>query len=233
MTPRLYLAAGVSALVLGLGVWSWIGTHQVAVHVHQGEAALVAGSASASQGARHEAEAAQAHAQTQQDDAAGQAIEDEVARRRAAVERARQAVSGADPAQAVGPIAPVPDQAPVDLAPVVASQTELIQALDVQHQQDVVRIADRDRELAAKDRALASYKQASEQNAASAIQFQAALAVRRPWAAGALYGTDRTVGAFVERDLGSSARVGIDIVRRPVAGGQTTLEALGRLAIRF
>ena len=54
----------------------------------------------------------------------------------------------------------------------------------------------------------------------------------RPWAAGVVYGTNGTIGGSVERDLGPF-RAGVDVVRRSIGGGQTTLEALGHLSIRF
>ena len=61
---------------------------------------------------------------------------------------------------------------------------------------------------------------------------RAALAVRHPWAAGVSYGTDATAGAWIERDY-SVVRVGMDVVRRTLPGGQTTLEAVARLGISF
>jgi hypothetical protein len=78
----------------------------------------------------------------------------------------------------------------------------------------------------------ADYKQANQDSQAECVQLRAALAVRKVWAAGGLYGTDSTAGAFVERDF-SAVRVGIDVVRRPIAGGQTTVEAIARVGIRF
>ena len=54
----------------------------------------------------------------------------------------------------------------------------------------------------------------------------------RPWAAGAVYGSDGMAGGSVERDLGPF-RVGVDVVRHKLPGGNTTLEAVGRILVRF
>ena len=55
---------------------------------------------------------------------------------------------------------------------------------------------------------------------------------KRVWAAGASYGSNGTAGAFVERDLGPF-RAGVDVMKRPAGNGNSTLEAVGRLAYRF
>lgn len=55
---------------------------------------------------------------------------------------------------------------------------------------------------------------------------------QRPWAMGVAYGTDGTIGGSVDRDLGPF-RAGVDVVRRSIGGGQTTIEAIGRVSFRF
>jgi hypothetical protein len=78
-----------------------------------------------------------------------------------------------------------------------------------------------------------SYKAANQASQSEVIALRAALALtNHHWAAGAVYGTDNTVGAYVTRDLGL-VRVGLEVVRRPVLGGQTTLEAIGNIGWRF
>ena len=55
---------------------------------------------------------------------------------------------------------------------------------------------------------------------------------KRVWAAGGIYGTNGTAGVAAERDLGPF-RVGVDVVRRPISNGNSTLEAQGRVLYRF
>jgi hypothetical protein len=79
-----------------------------------------------------------------------------------------------------------------------------------------------------------SYKAAFTQSQAAEVELRAALAARshHVWAAGGSYGTEGQAGAWVERDLGR-VRIGLDILRRPLAAGNSTLEAVARLGWSF
>ena len=52
------------------------------------------------------------------------------------------------------------------------------------------------------------------------------------WAVGVSYGTDRQMGAWVEWDI-RRLRTGAEVVRHPLNGGGSTLEAVGRVGWRF
>jgi hypothetical protein len=55
---------------------------------------------------------------------------------------------------------------------------------------------------------------------------------KRAWAAGVVYGTSQTLGAFVERDLGPF-RAGVDVVRRVLPAGNATIDATARVGWSF
>ena len=136
----------------------------------------------------------------------------ELVRLRAEVARLR---SSAAPALAVG----APDN---PLVPVVAAQDRLIQAQD-----------DQNTELTgARD----EYRAAAQSYKAEAGNLRTALdhiPTFRPLAVGVLYGTDRSMGAWVEYDLGR-VRIGADLVRRPLdIAGRTNIEGTVRLGWRL
>lgn len=144
-------------------------------------------------------------------DAKAETIAPELAALRAEVERLRRIAA---PALAVG--------APANpLVPVVAAQDRVIQSQDA-HAAELT---------AARD----EHKAAEQAYKAEAGNLRTALAHTpqpRPLAVGVLYGTDKTIGAWVEYDFGP-VRVGADVVRRPYAGGGTTLEGIARVGWRF
>ena len=139
------------------------------------------------------------------------------------VERLEKAERAPDP---LPPATAVPGREPVALPPVVVADP-LIAALrkdltDTQAQLHTMTL-DRD-----------AYKADADAKGLELADLHASLAVQprpRSWAAGLVYGTDSTLGAYVSRDLGV-LQVGLDVVRRPIAGG-TTLEAIGTAGFRF
>lgn len=78
-----------------------------------------------------------------------------------------------------------------------------------------------------KAEALASRDVIAAQNARLAAQPPV-----RNWGVAVIYGTNQTAGGGVEYTY-HAVSVGVDVVRRQIGGGQTTLEALGRAVIRF
>lgn len=204
--------AGLTLVIAGVCGYSCRSHHQVVVAIKKAD---VAQAAEVKDEAKGDADDKQLEA-----DAPILAADD------AAVTRLEDAQPAPAPAP---PHAPTPDPQPVGLPAVVVGDPRdqaLIQAL----QKD---LADTQQALHTAITAAADYKQAAQDSQAEAAQLRAALTVRqKAWAVGGLYGTDSSLGAWVERDLGV-VRVGVDVVRRPIAGGQTTLEAIARLGIRF
>ena len=196
-------------------------------------AAHVIESKNATDGAKHESDALLEHKQTALADAKAapllltisQLKQDVQGLRKANAQWAASAVAPGDPA---GPV-----QAPVDLAPLVAKLTSLTDAQDAQHQVDLARIAGRDKELADQVAATTSWKAAAlaSQVETTQLRLQASLKARL-WTVGGLYGTNKTVGGFAQRALGPVS-LGVQVVRRQLDGGQTTLEAIGTAGISF
>jgi hypothetical protein len=122
----------------------------------------------------------------------------------------------------VGLDAPVPD-----LQPIVDKQCELISAYKVQVEGLEGNVAT----LTLARDSWRSMAQASQQESA---QLRVVIASRPSysWAAGGSYGTDKQVGAWIEKDSGR-LRYGLDVVRHQLAGGNSTLEAVARLGWRF
>jgi len=77
-----------------------------------------------------------------------------------------------------------------------------------------------------------SLTQAAQGFQQEASTLRAAITPARPWAAGIVYGTSQTMGAFLERDLGP-IRAGVDVVRRVLPAGNATIDASARLGWRF
>ncbi len=118
---------------------------------------------------------------------------------------------------------------------VVSIQSELIAAQDVRYEAQ-------GKQLVATEQARDAYKSESVQlkvalkvadDRAAILEAQIrSMAKPRPWAAGAVYGSDGMAGGSVERDLGP-LRVGVDVVRHKLPGGDSKLEAVGRVYVRF
>lgn len=225
MTPRALFAAVVAVVLVlaGYGGWRAYRDHQAALHLKKADALDTSQATHGAKAEIHEQEAAAIQTQLQADDAA-------VAAARAAL--ARLAIHVSRPAghsQDATINAPAhPDPAPVVLAPLDAAKDQLIAALtlevaDLKTQSAALAQADLERQAQVKDLR------------AEVVQLRASIAARPPelrWAASAIYGTNQTAGAGLEYDRGI-VRAGMDIVRHQVSGGQTTLEAIGRVGVRF
>lgn len=213
---------GIAAILAVVISW---GTREVIVH-HAAKAAAVGQAIVAkdtTQAVQHEVDAKVDAVVSAQHDAQAAPVAGRAGRLRSEA----QALALADSR----PVAP--KDPPVDLAPLVAKLTELNVALDAQHTLDLLRIADRDKSILDLTAASSSWKAACQASQAENAQLHIQLSAKSlPWTAGAIYGSNGTVGGFLERTLGP-IEVGLDIVRRPVAGGQTSYEALGRAGVRF
>ena len=224
--PRSWLAGlvGIGLLVVAVCVYSYRTHHKEAAAIKQADASqhavvkdLAQGDADAQAVATLAQDAAQRAPVLVADDA-------EVAR----LEKRQPA------APPTAPAAPTPDSLPLGPPAVVVGDPRdaLVAALkkdltDTQAQLHTMTLAATASQKEAQD-----YRQAVADAQAEVAQLRAALAVRHPWAAGVSYGTDATAGAWIERDY-SVVRVGMDVVRRTLPGGQTTLEAVARLGISF
>jgi len=236
--PRALLPVLVAALLIVSGIWGWscLGHHRQDAHLQKAAQEQAAALAAASQGEQRDQEAKARQPKIDQETAQATTDDATVAQRRAEVARVRAALLVA-PFAPAAPGAPKPQPAgpPVDLAPLVAAQDGLIRAEDSRDADKDHLIADLRAQVDTRTQEAQAYKLAFDRSQAEVVQLRAALALRPargPWAAGILYGTNRTAGAWGEGDLGP-IRVGVDIVRRQIAGGQTTLEAVARAGVRF
>ena len=181
------------------------------------------------EGKKHEADAADDHKQTQTDDALGDVAEELVRKLKARVAALEKAAKTPPPAMTVAPVVPEDPSH----ALVITALNQLVAAEDAQHDIDLKRIADRDKELKDQAAATTSWKQAAQASQSEVVQLRAAAAASSTrWGVGALYGTSGTAGGYVERGFGP-VQVGVSVVRHAIAGGQTTLEAVASAGIRF
>ena len=237
MTLKLRLIlAGVLALVciwLVVDVHSCVGRHQESARLQKANQLEQSQTTHGTEATVHEQEA-QALTPALQQDAATDAGDD------AAVERDRAALQkfGARP-RPVGPAAPAdpaqPVSAPVDMAALDAVKDQLIADLTKDLTDTKKALVDTRAQAtayAAGDQA----RQAQVQDLQGEVgQLRAIIAARptvRTWTVGAVYGTNQTVGGYISKDLGL-VQVGVNVVRRQLAGGQTTLEAIGTAGVRF
>jgi len=118
---------------------------------------------------------------------------------------------------------------PVDQSPLVAKQDELIQA-------QKVRISGLETQIVNLTNESTSRKAEADQFKAEAASLRVVIAHTpqpHPLAVGLLYGTNKTMGVWVEYDI-QRLRVGVDVISRPIqVMGQTNLEAVGRIGWRF
>ena len=203
----------VLALAFGFALGRGFGHAQVAAEVKVADHLEVVSTTEHTQGVQHDAEAAQRAPVLAADDAE--------------VERLEKLLPPApDPA----PTPALPGSDVVGPAPVVVADPEhqLVAALKKD-------LADTREQLTSVSLARDAYRAEADTRSQENQALRAALAAaprELHWSAGAVYGSGQTLGGYVERDLGPF-RVGLDLVRRQLAGGQTSLEAIGRAGIRF
>ena len=131
---------------------------------------------------------------------------------------------GAQPVQPASAGSTGPAAAPVASA-VEQDQAQLI--TDQATENGVVEAQNADLQAS-----VTSLTQAAQGFQQEASTLRAAITPARPWAAGIVYGTSQTMGAFLERDLGP-IRAGVDVVRRVLPAGNATIDASARLGWRF
>lgn|GEM_PF-6732364 len=217
-----YAALGILALA-GFGGWRAYQAHQAALHLQKANQLETSQASHGAKAETHEQIAEEAQARIPADDAA-------VAAARAALARValHQPRPDVHPADTLPGTPAHPDPAPVVLAPMDAAKDTLIEALtkevaDLKTANAALAQGDQERQAQVKDLQ------------AEVLQLRASIAARPRdlhWSASVIYGTNQAVGAGVGRDWGV-VHAGLDVIRRPVAGGQTTLEALGRLGFHF
>jgi hypothetical protein len=206
--------AAVVLLTLGFQANTCVGKHEVKADETKAAVQAVVAQKSENQEVTHDQAAAKRAPVLAEDNS-------EVAR-----------LEAAKPAPAVGlPAAPaVPGAQPLGSPAVVVADPEapLVAALKKDLADTQAQLADM---TAARDAAEARGK-AQDAEIADLHAALAAQAPTRPWAAGVVYGTDSTAGVFVARDL-SLVQIGVDVVRRHLSNGQTTLEAVAHAGFRF
>ena len=224
MTPktRIYCIAALWALLVGgvVGVSLWRG-HQIRVaqaHIVKADTLETTQASHGAQAEVHEQQAEILIPVIQSDDDAVRVAAGEVARLR------KEAAARANLSQ----IPAIPVSSPVALAPLDAAKDRLIDAQG----KEIVDLKVQNAELLAGDLARIDQVKALQ---SEVLELRASIAARprdQKWSATAIYGTNQTVGGGIDYRWGI-VRAGIDVVRRPIGGGQTTLEALGRVSICF
>lgn len=169
--------AVVAALLIalaGLSVWSCVGKHRVQTQTTQADQHHQAAAVAAAKGEAQDQVAERQGVKVQSDAS-------EVSRLRAELARLREPkpVPPQDPA---GPPAPDPQPVtpPVDLAPIVAKQDELIKALDLQ-------VYDQAQQIKTLTLARDSWRLGAQESAKEALQLRAALAAQEGLTKAALW----------------------------------------------
>jgi hypothetical protein len=156
----------------------------------------------------------------------------------AAVAQDEAAMAYASPRHVPAPAGPKGDPQPVDVpleSPREGAKDRLITDLTKDLADTKSALLARDSVIKDQTAAIAAFQADADVKGQQVAALQAALSVvPRPliWAAGAVYGTDGTIGAYVTRDLGF-VQAGLDVVRHQRPSGPTTLEAVARLGIKF
>jgi hypothetical protein len=230
MRTRLLASAFVAlaCVWIGVDVRAWLGHRHEAQEQHQVVQQVRTSDLIAQKGEDH-AQAAQALAPAAHDSA--QELQAARARRdrdRAALLAGQGHPKPGAPADPQAPGDPQPVVPPVDGAALVADDA----AVDAAADKEKAILVDQNRLLT-----LAHQEDtAAIQGYKAVIAQQAAIIAARPtprtWAVGAVYGTNQTAGGYISKDLGL-VQVGVQVVRRQLAGGQTTLEAIGTAGMRF
>ena len=211
---RLALAVLVAAICLAVGFEgrTWFGKREVSAHEQKAAQVEAVATQDHAQGVAHDQEAAQRVPVLAADDAEVQRLEAE------------------QPAPPAPPASNLPGSDVVGPAPVVLADPKdlLLAALkqdlaDTKAQLDTVTLA-RD-----------AYKAEAAAKTQEIVQLRGAIAAAPKdlhWAAGPVYGTNQALGAGVEYDLGPF-RAEVDVVRVPLAGGQSSIQAIGSVKVRF
>jgi hypothetical protein len=238
MTPSSWKLIGggilaVALLCAGFGIRKAYVNHQVTAGLAQAAKDDQAGSKAYAQGATDGTKAKAQQVQVDHDEAPLQGDDAAVAQDRAAVARftSRPVRPPSDPKtpdpEPLGP----PVESPAELA-----KDRLIEDLTKAYADSKTALVDTNALLATKTSEADNYHQAADAYKREAdglhVVVSALQGQQRPWSAGAVYGTSGTAGAFVERDLGPF-RGGVDVVRRVLSGGNSTVDVSARLGWRF
>lgn len=237
MHTRLLAALAVAALCMGVifGTGAYLHHRQEAARLQKAQQLDQSQATHGQEAITHE-QAAQALTPVLGQDTTTDASDDaQVAQDRAALARLRAAHPRPDPAPVPGADAPQPVSAPVELAAVDAATEKLVSDLTQEvadrkkHEADLQLALDA---MTAGDQA----RQAQVKDLQGEVgQLRAIIAARptvRTMTVGAVYGTNQTVGGYFSKDLGP-VQIGVELVRRQLAGGQTSLEAIGYGGVRF
>ena len=235
MTAKGYLIAAVLLLAGGAGL-GWMargwGSKSQAAALAQAAQQDQTGANAYDAGVQHGQEAKTTAPAVAKDEAAVAGTGAKVAELQAEVTRLRKLQSGAvRPASAPG----APAAGPLPLlvgAPLEAAKDQLIVAEDADRGALKQDLSDTKTQLSQTQASAASFQQSAVAYRAETITLRAAIVPPRPWAAGVIYGTSSTVGAFIERDLGPF-RAGVDVVRHVLPAGTATIDASARLGWSF
>jgi hypothetical protein len=233
MTFKGYLIAAVLLLAggTGLGWWARGGKSQPAA-LAQAAQQDQTGSTAYDAGVQHGQEAKTTAPEVAKDEAAVADKNATVAQLQAEVARLRKLQPGAvRPAGAPG--AAAADALPVPVGtPLEAAKDQLITAEDADRGALNQDLADTKTQLGQTQAEAASFQQSADAYKAETVTLRSAIVPARPTAAGIIYGTSQTIGAFIERDFGP-IRAGVDVVRHVLPAGPATVDATARVGWRF
>ncbi len=229
------LGIALSCLAIGGGGMRWFQAHQAAAHLQKADQLDTSQAQHGTQAVTHEQAAQALNPVLQEDDATDAGDDAAVDRSRAKVERLRASHPGPDPAPGSGPHAPEPVQAPVELAALDGAKDQLISDLTKDLTDTKKALADT-RVQAAAFAAGDIERQAQVKDLQGEVLQLRAVIASTPrelhWGVSITGSTNQTLGGGVEYSRGI-VFAGVDVVRRQLAGGQTTLEALGRVGFHF
>ena len=234
MTFKGYLIAAALLLAggIGLGWWARGGGKSQPAALAQADKKDQVAAAAYTQGDQHGQEAKTTAGTVAKDEAAAAGTGAEVAKLQAEVARLRKLhAAPVCPAGAPGAAPADPGAQPVG-ADLDAAKDQLITAEDADRGALHQDLADTKTELAQTRDEAASFRRAADSFQAESATLRSAIVPPRPWAAGVIYGTSSTVGAFLERDLGPF-RAGVDVVRHVLPAGTATIDASARLGWSF
>ena len=227
------LGIALSCLAIGGGGMRWFQAHQAAAHLQKADQLDTSQAQHGTQAVTHEQAAQALNPVLQADDGTDAGDDAAVERDRAALQDACARRRPVDPAAPATPAQPLPP--PVDVAAVDEIKNRLIADLTKDLTDTKKALADT-RAQAAAYAAADQARQAQVKDLQGEVGQLRAVIASTPrelhWGVSITGSTNQTLGGGVEYSRGI-VFAGVDVVRRQLAGGQTTLEALGRVGFHF
>jgi hypothetical protein len=125
---------------------------------------------------------------------------------------------------------------PAQLEAQLRVSTQIIAAMDIQHAADLGGIKARDEQITAQLSQIDGLNKALKLADTRADLFEQAMKLQKRgsgWSVSGGYGTDKSLTAGVEKGIAGPVSAGVDIVRRVLPGGNSTVEVMGHLRWSF